>query len=264
MLSKASVFRDILSRKEAYHFFLNAFAIGEADSARDLGRVAEHITDPRIRGKVERHHADEVKHGRLMLKRLEELGTKPTPLPTELDYDQALQGLGFGLPYARLDDPRPFDDDDLLNFFVGSKVNEERAVAEMEEITPLLAPDRETHERVVEILRDEYKHVAYATHELNLLANRGHRGRINRMLKRFRRLEARAHRQVSIHFMKRLLTLLDYPAVVKSGARVAIEGAYMWRCMFPGKDLELAAPRVPSREEHAAPADSAGEVTSSR
>jgi ferritin-like protein len=246
MLSKRSVFRDLRARPQAYHFFLNALAVGEADSARDLGRVAEHIADPRIRAKVERHYADEQKHGRLMTDRLRELGLTPEPLPPDFDYDQALQRLGYGLNYSRLDDPRPFDDQDLLDFFVGSKVNEERAVAEMEGIIDHLAPDAPTHARLAEILRDEYKHVAYATHELNLLAARGHRDRINAMLRRFRRLEARAHRMVSIHFMERLMRLLGYPALVRWGARLAIEGAYLWRLAFPGRDLEPAPARVPA------------------
>jgi hypothetical protein len=250
MLSKRSVFRDLMARPRAYHFFLNALAVGEADSARDLGRVAEHIADARIRAKVQRHYEDETKHGRLMAERLAELGIAPERLPPDLDYDQALQNLGYGLHYSRLDDPRPFDDGDLLDFFVGSKVNEERAVAEMEGIIEHLAADAETHARLAEILHDEYRHVAYATHELNLLAARGHRDRINQMLRRFRRLEARAHRMVSINFMERLLRLLGYPAVVRWGARLAIEAGYVGRLLFPGPDLEPAPARVPplSRE----------------
>jgi hypothetical protein len=245
MLTRKSFFTHLVKNREAYHFLINAFAVGEADSARELGRVAEHITDPELRAKVERHYSDELKHGRIMSERLRELGGEPRPLPPELDYDQELQRLGYGLAYSRLDDPRPLDDAELIEFFVGSKINEERAISEMEELVEHLAADPGTQERLVELLNDEYYHVAYATQELNRLADRGHREHINTRLRHCRRLEAYAHRVVSVHFMDRLLGLLGYSALTRLGARLAVEASYSWRWMFPGSDLEPETPKPP-------------------
>jgi len=245
MLTRKGFYGHLLRNREAYHFLINAFAVGEADSARELDRVAEHITDPELRARVERHYSDEMKHGRIMSERLRELGGKPQPLPPELDYDQALQRLGYGLAYSRLDDPRPLDDEELIEFFVGSKINEERAISEMEELIDHLAPDPGTQERLIELLNDEYYHVAYATRELNRLANRGHREHINTRLRQCRRLEAYAHRVVSAHFMGHLLDLLGYSALKRLGARLALEAGYSWRWMFPGPDLEPDTPKPP-------------------
>ena len=50
----------------------------------------------------------------------------------------------MGTPKARLDDPRPFDDSDLILFFCGSKAGEERACAEMAELIRDLDGDPET------------------------------------------------------------------------------------------------------------------------
>src|SRR4029450_2766402 len=96
-------------------------AVGEADSAVDLDRGAEHGTDHQLSRRIYPHFAEGQKDARLFWRHLEALGFHPTPLPPELDYERLAQRFRMGTPRARLDDPRPFDDHDLIVFFAGSK-----------------------------------------------------------------------------------------------------------------------------------------------
>jgi hypothetical protein len=56
------------------------------------------------------------------------------------------------------------------------------------------------------------------------------------LLERFltRRREARAHRRVGLAFMKRLMTILGYPAWVRFSAAIAIDLEFARRYLFPG------------------------------
>jgi hypothetical protein len=242
VLSRGAFFRRILDTPRAREFLLNSLAVGEADSARDLDRVAEHVPDPQLAARVYRHYAEEQKHARLFRQHLEAQGYRATPLPPELDYERYAQRYGMGTPAARLDDPTPFDDADLILFFAGSKAGEERACAEMEElIRDLAAPDPETAALLRTIHADEIRHVSYATEELHRLAGAGQRGRVLRTLRAARRAEARAHRAVSRAFMGRLFELLGVPRVVRLFGGLAIDAGFLRRWLFPGG---LDAPRL--------------------
>lgn len=215
--------------------------MGEADSAVDLDRVAEHVPDPVLSRRIYRHFAEEQKHARLFRQHLEAQGFRCSPLPAELDYERYVQRYGMGTPKARLDDPRPFDADDLILFFCGSKAGEERACAEMEGLIRDLAGDPETAAVLRTIHADELRHVSYATLELQRLADAGHRPQVLRQLRRARRAEARAHRAVSRAFMERLLGLLGVPRAIQLFAGLAIDAGCLARWLFPGG---LDGPRV--------------------
>jgi rubrerythrin len=223
-----------LNEPQARELLMNSLAVGEADSARDLDRIAEHVKDEVISRKIYRHYAEENKHARLFTKHLESQGFQAKPLPPELDYETTGQRFGMGTPKARLDDPRPFDTDDLILFFCGSKAGEERACKEMEGLIDALVEDPGTVEVLREIHRDEIRHVSYATEELNRLAQEGHAKKILRTLRAVRRSEARAHRIVSRAFMKRLMSILRYPAWFRFVAGIAIDVQFLRRYLFPG------------------------------
>ena len=235
MLTRRSVFRRIVAHPEARELLMNSLAVGEADSALDLDRVAEHIADPVLSRRVYRHYAEENRHARLFRKRLEELGFRSHPLPPELDYERAAQRFGMGTPKARLDDPTPFSADDLLLFFCGSKAGEERACAEMEGlIAGLDEADPETAALLRVIHADEIRHVSYATAELQRLVSAGRRSEVLSTLRAARRAEARAHRQVSRAFMGRLFRVLGAPAWLRFFGGLAIDAGFARRWLFPG------------------------------
>lgn len=220
----------------ARELLLNSLAVGEAESAVDLDRVAEHVGDPILSRKIYRHFTEEKKHARLFARHLESLGFSVKPLPLELDYEHLVQRFEMGTPKTRLDDPTPFSETDLIRFFVGCKAGEERACAEMRDLIEDLAACGET--ATAEVLRqihaDEIRHVAYATEALNDLADAGHRDEVLRALRHGRRAEARAHRIVSATFMGRLMTLAGVPAFVRWCAARAIDLQFAIRWIAPG------------------------------
>jgi rubrerythrin len=231
---KRRFFHQILADPRARELLLNSLAVGEADSALDLDRIADHVEDKVLSRKIYRHFTEENKHARLFRQHLESHGLTPKPLPPELDYETTGQMYGMGTPKARIDDPRPFDTDDLIIFFCGSKAGEERACKEMEDLIDALVEDPKTVEVLKEIHHDEIRHVSYATEELNKLAAVGHASKVVRVLRATRRREARAHRRVSLAFMKRLMTILGYPAWVRFFAAIAIDLEFARRYLFPG------------------------------
>jgi hypothetical protein len=215
--------------------------VGEAESARDLDRVADHVTDVVLARRIYRHYAEELRHARVFRRHLEAAGWECTPLPPELDYERLAQRFGMGTPRARLDDPRPFDDDDLILFFAGSKAGEERACQEMEALIRDLAADAPTAELLKAIHGDELRHVAYATEALQALAARCGRRRVERVLRAARRAEARAHHVVSRAFMGRLLAILGVPRAIRAAAGLAVDAGCAVRWLLPGG---LDAPRI--------------------
>jgi hypothetical protein len=94
VLSRSAFFRRILGTPAAREFLLNSLAVGEADSALDLDRVAEHVTDPLLSRRIYRHFAEEQKHARRFRQLLEAQGFRATPLPPE-------RALTTRLPSAR-------------------------------------------------------------------------------------------------------------------------------------------------------------------
>lgn len=253
MYSRQSFFRRILANPQARELLLNSLAVGEGDSAVDLDRVAAHVEDPVLARKIYRHFAEETKHARLFRRHLEVMGFQVRPLPPELDYETLVQRFQMGTPKSRLDDPRPFDVDDLVTFFCGSKAGEERACAEMEGLIGSLAEDPDTAKLLREIHEDEIRHVSYATEELCRIAGAGQRPLVLRRLRAARRAEARAHRTVSRAFMRRLMEILGAPALVRFFAGVAIDASFAVRFLFPGtldQPLVADAMQTPDRPKY--------------
>jgi len=260
VLTRRSFFQRLLANQGAREFLMNSLAVGEADSATDLDRVAEHVQDEVLSRKIYRHHAEEKRHARLFGKRLSELGFAAQPLPVELDYERYVQRFGMGTPKSRIDDPRPFDEDDIILFFSGSKAGEERACAEMEGLIEALVEDPETVKVLRLIHADEIRHVSYATEELLRIAARGRRARVLQTLRAARRAEARAHRHVSRAFMRHLMQMLGYSRFTQTLAGMGIDLAFAARWLFPGGlDQPIIANAMPTPADRAAAAPSAGE-----
>jgi len=266
VLTRRSFFQRLLANQEAREFLMNSLAVGEADSAVDLDRIAEHVRDEALSRRIYRHHAEERRHARLFGKRLTELGFSPRPLPPELDYERYVQRFGMGTPKARIDDPRPFDENDIILFFAGSKAGEERACSEMEGLIEALAEDPETVTLLREIHGDEIRHVSYATEELQRIAGLGQRSKVLRMLRAARRAEARAHRHVSRAFMRHLMQMLDYPSWIQTLAGLGIDLAFVARWLFPGGlDQPIITNAMPTPADRApASAESPTEAESAR
>ncbi len=261
MFSEEQFFKDILANPEAKRFMLNSLSTGETEGGKDLHRVAEHCVDPELKVKVERHYRDEIKHGVLFGKHLRTMGYEPTPLDPALDYDKQLQALDFGTSVARIEDPRPFDDEDWVLFFVGSKVTEETANRDMPTLRRGFESDPDLLRTMDEVMEDEVRHVTYATEELQRLAAKGHAERIDRMLKRHRRLEARAYRNVSVAFIDRITRILGYPFYLRAVMKVACHVTCWWKQLFPGPGLE--EPRTAPQPVAPAPEPAASNVPAS-
>jgi hypothetical protein len=241
VLTRRAFFRRLLADPKARELLMNTLAVGEADSAVDLDRVASHVADDAIARRIYRHYAEEQRHARLLGRRLEELGFEIAPLPPELDYERYLQRFHLGTPRSRLDDPAPFSPADLVLFFCGSIAAEERACEEMTGLVEALGEDPGTARVLRAICADELRHVSYATEELQRLAAAGRREEVSRALRRARRAEARAHRLVSRAFMRRLMTMLGYPRAIQILAGLRIDLAFAARWLFPGG---LDEPRI--------------------
>ncbi len=253
MSFKSRFFHRILETPEARELLMNSLAVGEADSATDLDRIADHIPDEVLSRKVYRHFAEEKKHARLFQRHHESMGFFVRPLPPELDYERLVQKHGMGTPKARVDDPRPFDAHDTILFFCGSKAGEERACKEMAGLIDALAEDPATVNLLREIHQDEIRHVSYATEELNKLAAAGFRSEVMLTLRRTRRAEARAHRTVSLAFMSRLMRILGYPAILRFLGAIAINLEFLARWVFPGTlDQPIIHNAMPTPADHPA------------
>lgn len=241
MLTRRAFFRRLLADPKARELLMNTLAVGEADSAIDLDRVACHVRDRALSRRIYQHYAEERRHARLLGRRLEELGFAIRPLPPELDYESYAQRFAMGTPRSRLDDPTPFSPADLIVFLCGSKAAEERAIAELTGLADALVEDPVTVSLLRAIYEDEIRHVSYATEELQRLAGAGRREEVLRTLREARRAEARAHRLVSRAFARRLMAMLGYPRAVQILAGLGIDLAFLARWLFPGG---LDEPRI--------------------
>jgi hypothetical protein len=253
VLTRRAFFRRITARPEARELLLDSLAVGEASSALDLDRFAEHVRDPLLARKIYRHYAEERKHARLFARHLESLGFRAKPLPPELDYETALQRHHVGTPKARLDDPRPLSDEELVTFLAGSKAGEERGCAEMAGLADALEEcDPATSALLREIHADEIRHVSYVTEELQRLAARGHATRVRRELRTARRAEAHAHRDVSRAFMRRLMSSIGVPWPVQVLAGLVIDAGFLVRWLWPGGlDSPIVADAMPGPDSRA-------------
>ena len=130
MLSRSGFFRRILASPAAREFLLNSLAVGEADSALDLDRVAEHVPDPVLaaqdlsplrRGAEARAAVPPASRGAGL-----SLHAAPRRSSTTSATSSAT---AWARPGRASTIRRPSTTHDLILFFCGSKAGEERACA---------------------------------------------------------------------------------------------------------------------------------------
>lgn len=233
MLSKRKMFKDIMSNEKAYHFLLNAMAVGEIDSAQGIDTLANLIEDPVLKRRTLRLYGDEIKHGRLFSKRLKEFGLEPQPLDVRLDYETFLHEVDFGLDNGRLESTKPLTDEEIIKFLTGCQVREERACVELTGMMEYFEKDKKTYRMLSEIMNDEYRHVGYAMGSLEVYAKKGYGHRIKKLLTQYRRMEAKVHAQVSINFSRIFFDLLNYPKWLFKLSCVAIWVQAFFRMLLP-------------------------------
>lgn len=233
MFSKPKMFERILANQEAYHFLLNALAVGEIDSSVGIDKLANLVRDPVLKRKTLRLYGDEVKHGRLFSRRLKDFGLEPKPMDQRLDYETFLHEVEFGLDNGRLEVNKPLEDEEIIKFLASCQVREERACRELTGMMECFEKDRKTARVLAEIMKDEYRHVGYAMAGLEHYARKGYRPMIKRLLTGYRRLEAKVHARVSVNFTREFFRILRYPRWFFALACAAIWVEALFRILFP-------------------------------
>lgn len=235
------MFEHILATPEAYHFLLNALAVGEIDSSVGIDKLASIISDPVLKNKTLRLYGDEVKHGRLFSRRLKECGLLPKPMDKRLDYETFLHDSNFGLDNGRLENKTPLSDDEIIRWLAGCLVREERACVELTGMKDCFEKDPQTYAVLTEIMGDEYRHVGYAMAGLMAYERKGYGARIQQLLTMYRRMEAKVHAQVSVNFTNEFFRMLRYPKWFFRLAVMAIWVEALFRFLFP-------KPLIPEKE----------------
>lgn len=167
---------------------LESFARTEADGGRDIAAAARRASDKELRGHLERHARDELKHAELFHRRAQELRAQSgvgVQRDDELDprYD-----LSRGRPSSEVDAHgflklALFDELGEVSYVAMLHVAEERAAALFERHSRLLHDDPTTRAIFVEILKDEKYHVAYTGTTLARWRTEGRAGEVKAALK---------------------------------------------------------------------------------
>jgi rubrerythrin len=246
VLSARAIYHEIRNSDETYRLFCSIAAKGEAQGGWENRRIAALTRDAELRAKIERHGADEDKHGRLFKALLRKRGLTACEVPFEVDYTLRLERQGIGLSHARLHRDEPLGDEEILAYLVHSRVTEQRAHEEVEQQLQIFGDDPELGRAVRMIAADEVNHLSYAHEELARLCALGHGDRIRAMLREYAHAEIATYRDVSLAVMGRMGEALGWSrarrALLRFGIRAiyAIERAWTWRRM-----ATIAAPQRP-------------------
>jgi rubrerythrin len=167
---------------------LESFARTEADGGRDIVLAQRIVVDPELRGHLERHAADELRHADLFHRRAAELRAQGVASTREevsdKPYDLALSrgklaastdGHGF-LRLALADELGE------VGYVAMLHVAEKRAAKLFREHERYLADDPETRAIFVSILKDERYHVAYTGTLLQKWKKQGRGSEVKRAL----------------------------------------------------------------------------------
>jgi rubrerythrin len=251
VLSARSIFEEIRSNDEAYRLFLSIAAKGEEQGGWENERIAALTEDAELRPKIARHGEDEHKHGRLFQALLKKRGLDPVRVPDEADYCMLLERAGIGLAHERLHQDRPLSEEELLAYLVHSRVTEQRASEEIELQRRIFRGDPELGRAVEMIAEDEVNHLAYCHEELLRFAERGHRARIEEMLREYARVEIRAYRDVSLAVMGRFGETLGWSRPKRGLLALGIRAVYCVERLFTWRRMTRL--RMPERRNAMAP-----------
>ena len=160
---------------------LESFAGTEEDGGKDLVAAAKRISDPDLRGHIERHAADEIRHAELFRKRATEFGARLTQHGGQEGVSDKAYDLSRGRKGVELDSHGFFNAgllDELgeVEYVSMLHVAEQRAAFLFEVHRDLNQDDPETVALFDKILKDEKYHVAYTARFLERWRKEG-RGR---------------------------------------------------------------------------------------
>jgi len=146
---------------------LESFSRTEADGGRDIGSAARKVTDPELRGHLERHTEDELRHAELFRSRAAELrdATDMSPAGSG-ELDEHAYDLSRGRPATEVDahgffTEGFFDEMGEVAYVAMLHAAERRAAKLFAVHADLTKDDPETQAVFKSILKDEQYHVAW-------------------------------------------------------------------------------------------------------
>ncbi|MCF2532744.1 ferritin-like domain-containing protein [Yinghuangia soli] len=229
MLSARGIFREIHADDDAFRLFCSIAAKGESQGGWENARIAALVADRDLAPKVARHGADEEKHGRIFNAMLHRRGLDPVDVPPETDYCMLLERRGIGLAHDRLRRDEPMTDADVVEYFVHSRVTEQRAAEDMRLLRRYLGDDPDIGRSIRMICDDEENHLAYCHEELLRLSG-GSRpsDEVRQALRKTAAAEIRVNRDVSLAVMARMGEILRWSRTRRALLRAGIHAAYAY------------------------------------
>lgn len=225
--------------------FCSIAAAGETQGGWENARIAALVHDPQLAPKIERHGADEDKHGRIFRALLRERGLAPVEVPLEVDYCGLLERQGIGLRHERLRSKEPLVVEEVIWYLAFSRVTEQRASEEMRLLLRVFSNDSRLGKAIRVISKDEDKHLAYCHEELLRLAATGHAELIRDTLHAVVRAEIRVYRDVSLAVMARMGELLKWPHSQRLMLALGIQIMYGYERLYGWR--RLVQLRMPKR-----------------
>ena len=145
---------------------LQGFAETEEDGGKDLAAAAVRVSDADLRGHLERHSADELRHAELFRKRARELESQTAHLAhsgeqSDKPYDLSSRRPGVELDSHGFYNSGLFDELGEVAYVAMLHVAEQRAAQLLALHRDLNDSDAETRAVFDQVLRDEHYHVAY-------------------------------------------------------------------------------------------------------
>ncbi|MFJ9043177.1 ferritin-like domain-containing protein [Streptomyces sp. NPDC102347] len=260
MLSAKSLFQEILDNDESFALFCSIAASGESQGGWENARVAALVPETQrdLVPKITRHGADEDKHGRIFNALLKRRGLEPVPVPPETDYTMLLERNGIGLAHDQLKRDEPLTVQDIVTYLAHSRVTEQRASEQMEQLRKHFADHPDLGRAVRMISNDEDNHLAYCHEELLRFAYAGHGRAIRRTLRECALAEIRVYRDVSLAVMAHMGRVLGWPKPKAALLAAGIHAMYLyerlggWRRMvslrMPERRDALGGPATPEPE----------------
>ncbi|MER7763209.1 ferritin-like domain-containing protein [Streptomyces sp. NPDC097619] len=249
MLSARSLFQEILDEDESFRLFCSIAAGGEAQGGWENARIAALVPPGMadLAPKIVRHGADEDKHGRIFNALLHKRGLTPVPVPPETDYTMLLEGMGIGLPHAKLRGEEKLSEEDIVVYLAHSRVTEQRASEQMVLLVKHFGDHPDLGKAVRMISNDEDNHLAYCHEELLRLAGEGHGRTIQRVLRESALAEITVYRDVSLAVMEHMGRLLKWPAAKSATLAAGIRATYAYE-RFAGWHRAVSL-RMPERRD---------------
>ncbi|MEM9383330.1 MAG: ferritin-like domain-containing protein [Planctomycetota bacterium] len=168
---------------------LESFAATEEDGGKDLVAAARRMTDPDLRGHVERHAADELRHARLFRERAREVAaelalTEGAAERPDRPYDLSRGRAGMEQDAHGFFSGGLYDELGEVEYVAMLHVAESRAADLFAHHLDLVrGDDPATAALFEEILRDEKYHMAYTARFLERWEGEGRAGEVARALR---------------------------------------------------------------------------------